>query len=65
MTEGFFQNCEKPRFGKDAPEDPFNQGCVAPIVMVTPVRQKQGSASYVIQVKNLHKFCKCPRMVNT
>ncbi|PMD20946.1 hypothetical protein NA56DRAFT_540642, partial [Hyaloscypha hepaticicola] len=57
MTEGFFHNCEKPRFGKDAPKDPFNQGCVAPIVMVTPVRQKQGSASYVTQIKNLHKLC--------
>jgi hypothetical protein len=64
MTEGSFHNCEKPRFGKDAPEGPFNQGCVAPIVVVTPVRQKQGSASYGTQVQNLHKFCKCPRMGN-
>jgi hypothetical protein len=61
MTAGFFHNCEKPRFGKDAPTDPFEQGSVAPIVMATPVRQEQGPPTYVAQIQNLHKLCKFSR----
>jgi hypothetical protein len=58
MTEGFFHNCEKPRTGDAAPKDPFEQGSVAPIVMVTPVRRKTGPATHVEQVRNLHKLCR-------
>jgi hypothetical protein len=58
MTKGFFHNCEKPRTGDGASTDPFEQGSVAPIVMVTPVRHEPGPVSHVEQVQNLHKLCK-------
>lgn len=58
MTEGFFHNCERPRVGEGASKDPFEQGAVAPIVMVTPVRREKGPASYFEQVQNLHKLGK-------
>ncbi|KAE9368502.1 hypothetical protein N431DRAFT_414971 [Stipitochalara longipes BDJ] len=57
LTEGFFHNCEKPRFVDVAPKDPFDQGSVAPIVMVTPVRREKGPASHGEQIQNLHKLC--------
>jgi hypothetical protein len=60
MTAGLFHNCEKPRFGKDASEDPFKQGSVAPIVTVTPVRREEGPASHMEQIQNLYKLCKYP-----
>jgi hypothetical protein len=65
MTKGYFHKCEKPRSGPDAPEDPFDMGCVAPIVMVTPVRRAAGPATYVEQIQNLHKLCKCQETGST
>jgi hypothetical protein len=62
MTEGYFHHCERPRTGEAAPKGPFDQGSVAPIVMVTPVRRETGPATYLEQMQNLHKLCKCPSL---
>ena len=58
MTSGYLHNCENPRTGPGAPDDPFKLGVVAPLVMVTPVRQAEGRISYERQIQHLHKLCK-------
>ena len=65
MTRGYFHKCEKPRSGPDAPEDPFDMGCVAPIVIVTPVRRATSPTTYVEQIQNLYRLCKCQEAGST
>ncbi|CAL3972415.1 unnamed protein product [Diplocarpon coronariae] len=51
---GWFNNCERPRFGPDAPTDPDNQGSVASVVVVSPFRRMEGGPpSYYEQTRNL------------
>ncbi|CZS95406.1 hypothetical protein WAI453_011355 [Rhynchosporium graminicola] len=51
---GYFHNCEKDRFGPNAPTDSWNQGSVASIIVIAPFRRASGPASYYEQVQNLH-----------
>ncbi|KAL2063477.1 hypothetical protein VTL71DRAFT_5282 [Oculimacula yallundae] len=51
---GYFRNCEKDRYGPNAPTDPYDQGAVSPIVVIAPFRRPSGPPSYFEQVRNLH-----------
>ena len=64
MTSGNLHNCENPRSGEGAPESPFDEGHVAPLVMVTPVRQAEGRITYQKQIQHLHKLCEWPQQAS-
>ncbi|KAH7391435.1 hypothetical protein BKA64DRAFT_103592 [Cadophora sp. MPI-SDFR-AT-0126] len=51
---GYFHNCEKPRYGPNAPAEPWNQGSVSPIIVIAPFRRPSGPASYYEQIRNIY-----------
>jgi hypothetical protein len=60
MSSGFFNNCDIPRTGPGASNDPELQGSVASIVVVTPVRSQDERPTYVEQMKHFYSLCKSP-----
>ncbi|KAG4442443.1 hypothetical protein IFR05_002045 [Cadophora sp. M221] len=53
---GYFHNCEKPRYGPDAPTHPWDQGSVSPIIVIAPYRRPSGPPSYFEQIRNVYRM---------
>lgn len=66
MTDGWYNKCERPRFGPRSSDKEEEQGSVSPVVVVTPVRhpsealtmRPKGHGLYTIQVQNIRKMSK-------
>jgi hypothetical protein len=54
MTDGWFNNCERPRFGPESSNKPNQQGSVQSVLLITPVRHPKKALSKAPGTRGLY-----------